>query len=225
MPSIAQSALLQRLHESGALARLQSDFFVLTGIRLDHFTSDQPSSASKVFVPLKAGACDLGWLACALSKDSEKNGAMARLLAGLAEALTRELIDPSGANRWVALPAAVERASKILRSRFQEPLRLSSVAEEIGVSGERLSRLFHASLGITFSDYLNRVRLARCRQLLRNPAAQITEVAFESGFQSLSQFNRRFKASEGISPSTYQRRVADADHDDAARAALLPEDL
>jgi len=49
------------------------------------------------------------------------------------------------------------------------------------------------------------MRLATARQLLSEGAAPITEVAFASGFQSLSQFNRNFAKDEGRSPSEFRK--------------------
>jgi AraC-like DNA-binding protein len=209
MPTIAQTALLRRLDETGALHSLTQDFLLITGLPLGFVaTGASPPGINRIVATVGNGPLVLGELSCPATEDATKNEALQRLLGSLAESLIRKVIDASGAGRRHALPATVERAAKILRERFQEPLRLGEVAQEIGISRERLSRLFHATLGITFSDYLNRVRLDHCRKLLRNPSARIAEVAFESGFQSLSQFNRRFKAAEGISPSNYQRRIS-----------------
>jgi len=106
-----------------------------------------------------------------------------------------------------ALPGPVMATARYLREHgTQGEVSLALVAKRVGLGRERLSRLFHSSLGITFSEYLNQVRLDRCRELLRNSHKGITECAFESGFQSISQFNRRFKAAEGITPGEYRRR-------------------
>jgi transcriptional regulator GlxA family with amidase domain len=210
MPTIAQTALLRRLNDSGELRRLKEDFLLVTGLRLEFAPAPFSKPDHVIAETVGTGALGIGMIWCLKTDDSRKNEALRRVLRSLAEALIRKVIDSSASGRRNVLPAAVERAARILRKRFQEPLRLSEVALEIGISRERLSRLFHSTLGITFTDYLNRVRLEHCRELLRNPEARIADVAFESGFQSLSQFNRRFKATEGISPSRYQRRLSGA---------------
>jgi AraC-like DNA-binding protein len=46
-----------------------------------------------------------------------------------------------------------------------------------------------------------RLRVEKARNLLQNPDKRISEVAFEVGFQSLSQFNRAFKKHAGMTPS------------------------
>jgi AraC-like DNA-binding protein len=108
------------------------------------------------------------------------------------------------------VPASIRQAARVIRERHDQPLPLGEVAAAVGLSRERLSRLFHESLGITFSDYLNEVRLGEARRRLAAPKVSITDIAYASGFQSLSQFNRRFKSAEGISPSAYHRRMTTA---------------
>lgn len=55
--------------------------------------------------------------------------------------------------------------------------------------------------------YLSEVRPAEARKQLSGGSARITEIAFACGFQSLSQFNRRFRATEGMSPSEYRKKA------------------
>jgi transcriptional regulator GlxA family with amidase domain len=162
----------------------------------------------RVLSPLWVGVCELGVFACERSEDPGRNRAAEHLLGLMTEALGQRLMEPA---QHHAIPAKAEAASRLLRERFQDPLRLGDVARELGISRERLSRLFHRSLGVTFSEYLNLVRLNHCRQLLRTTDMPVTRIAFASGFQSLSQFNRRFKASEGMSPSEYRDRHAGSD--------------
>lgn len=211
MPSIARTALLQRLRKSGALDRLQADFTLATGVALTFLPQSQAVPLEMVkynlAVPFVAGTHRLGVLVGLIPEKGPERQALHRLLALALESLGRDLLDPTHSSPEV-VPALVERASRTLRERFQEEIRFGRLAAELGVSRERLSRLFHSTMGITLSDYLNRVRLEHCRRMLSNPETRMVEVAFASGFQSLSQFNRRFKASEGMTPSEYQRRHA-----------------
>jgi AraC-like DNA-binding protein len=67
--------------------------------------------------------------------------------------------------------------------------------------------MFKKSTGLTFTDYLARVRVEKVRNLLLNPHKRISEAAFEAGFQSLSQFNRVFRRVAGEAPTTYRDRL------------------
>jgi AraC-like DNA-binding protein len=57
---------------------------------------------------------------------------------------------------------------------------------------------------LSFTSYLGRVRVEKAKQLLLNPHARISEVAYEVGFQSLTHFNRVFRKLTGESPSAYR---------------------
>ena len=71
------------------------------------------------------------------------------------------------------------------------------------------SEKFKEATGINFVEYVARTRVEKARNLLQNPNLRISEIAFDVGFQSLSQFNRAFKAITGQSPREH-------------RAGLLP---
>jgi AraC-like DNA-binding protein len=65
-------------------------------------------------------------------------------------------------------------------------------------------KTFKKATGLTFTDYLGRVRIEKARELLLNPNARVSEVAYDSGFQSLTHFNRTFHRLLGESPSQYR---------------------
>ena len=68
-------------------------------------------------------------------------------------------------------------------------------------------KLFKQATGLTFTDYLARVRIEKVKNLLQNPHKRISEVAFEAGFQSLSQFNRVFRKIVGQSPTVWRDKM------------------
>jgi len=204
MPRIARDALIRRLHHSGLLDRLQTDARVLFRKRLWLLMPEDPIPKGSIDVPLVAGAVHLGHLGFSASAKKERNDAYLRWLQMAARIFGEELSSPQPQST-LAVPAKVARAARMIRERHREELSLADVAAAVELSRERLSRLFHESLGITFSEYLIQVRLASARQLLSGSDAPITEVAFESGFQSLSQFNRNFSKYEGQTPGGYRR--------------------
>jgi len=69
------------------------------------------------------------------------------------------------------------------------------------VSTAHLSRVFHESTGLTVTEYLSRFRVEHARNRLQRQEKSITEIAFDCGFQSISQFNRTFKKVTGFAPS------------------------
>jgi AraC-like DNA-binding protein len=65
-------------------------------------------------------------------------------------------------------------------------------------------KVFRKSTGLKFTEYLARVRLEDARVRLFNPNLRISEIAYDVGFQSLTQFNRTFKRVFGESPSDFR---------------------
>ncbi|MGJ3242745.1 MAG: helix-turn-helix transcriptional regulator [Opitutales bacterium] len=130
--------------------------------------------------------------------------AVERILLWTAHGLAREVLDLDHGS-GCALPSTIRLATAYLKDHYTETVSLHQVATVAGLSRERLSRLFHRSLGISFSAYLNELRLNHARSQLRETDHTVADIAFAAGFQSLSQFNRRFRQAEGVSPRTYRQ--------------------
>jgi AraC-like DNA-binding protein len=101
----------------------------------------------------------------------------------------------------------VSRARVLIADRHAEDLSLETVANAVNTSAFYFCKMFKKSTGLTFTDYLARVRVEKVRNLLLNPHKRISEAAFEAGFQSLSQFNRVFRRVAGEAPTTYRDRL------------------
>ena len=108
--------------------------------------------------------------------------------------------------RFVALPN--EKFSLVTFRRNQRRIGLR-VVPTIGVSNP-FSELFHKATAMTFTDYVARVRVEKVKNLLQNPRLQITTIAYDTGFQSLSQFNRVFKRVTGVTPRVYRAGLGGA---------------
>ncbi len=114
-------------------------------------------------------------------------------------------------------PPVVKRARAFVAEHLEEEISLSRVARASNMSAFYFCKVFKKSTGVTFTDYLARQRVERVKQELLNPHVRVSESAFNSGFQSLSQFNRVFRRIAGESPSHYRDRIHG--HTAGARAA------
>ena len=110
--------------------------------------------------------------------------------------VTDQLADPE-----LAMPPSVIKACSYIRARaLVDDVNLAEVARHCCVSEGHLSRIFHHSTGLTFREYLTQVRIERAKTLLIHSGKSVTEIAYDSGFQSLSQFHRVFRKTHGASP-------------------------
>jgi len=73
------------------------------------------------------------------------------------------------------------------------------------VSYRHLSVSFQTKLGISFSDYLQSIRMHHAKALLKNTDLPITEVCFRAGYRNLSHFLRVFKKNVGATPKEYRK--------------------
>jgi AraC-like DNA-binding protein len=87
------------------------------------------------------------------------------------------------------------------------PLTLDDAAQFMGVSKSYFAHLFRQYTNSTFVDFLTEVRVKRAQSLFLNPDVQIIDIAFDSGFSSLSSFNRSFKKITGLSPSKFREAM------------------
>ena len=105
-----------------------------------------------------------------------------------------------------AEPAKIWKARCYIQEHSEEELSLTTVARFVKISPNHLSEKFKEVTGVKFVDYIARLRFAKACLLLQNPHLRISEIAFEVGFQSLSQFNRVFKKLSGQSPTEYRAK-------------------
>lgn len=100
----------------------------------------------------------------------------------------------------------IDWVKNYLKNHLNEPLSLEFLAEQAGCTSSHLSRSFTASEGVTLSKYLRKIRLEAACKLLSENNLSITEIALETGYQSLSHFSQIFHRDQGCTPQTYRRR-------------------
>jgi len=105
-------------------------------------------------------------------------------------------------------PLLVQKAREYIDKHKTEQLSLADAAKAAGASVFHFCKVFHKATGLTFTDYVARVRLEDARTQLLNPGRRISEIAYDVGFQSLTQFNRTFKRVFGQSPSEFRARLS-----------------
>lgn len=111
----------------------------------------------------------------------------------------------SGSNKQKYLLDKFNTVFNYMDEHYTEDLTLEQVADIAGFSKFHFSRLFKQYSGQNFYEYLCFRRIKAAETLLLRPDISITEVALQSGFSSLSTFNRMFKKLKKCTPSKYRR--------------------
>ncbi len=92
---------------------------------------------------------------------------------------------------------------------FKEPITIKEIAEVSNMTETSFCRYFKTRTLKTFVRFLNEVRVSYACRLLNNEKYSITDACFESGFNSLSYFNRQFKQITKMSPMQYRQWKTD----------------
>ena len=97
----------------------------------------------------------------------------------------------------------IKTALHIMQKTAGVNTSITGIAEKAGLSTRNLNRLMLKETGLSPKRLLNNFRMEQAKTLLRKPSASVTNVALESGYNSLSQFIAAFRSYTGQLPSHY----------------------
>lgn len=100
----------------------------------------------------------------------------------------------------------VERSQEWLRDHLDAELDLRALARDVGCSQFYLSRIFSERTGKTIRQYHRQLRIEEAARLLTEGRLNVSEVAVEVGYRSLSYFTKAFTAQIGCLPSEFSRK-------------------
>ena len=99
----------------------------------------------------------------------------------------------------------IDKVYKYVMKHNSAPISLTEVAKQIHMSTEAFCRFFKRSTGNTLNEFIQKTRLARVCQDLMQSELSITEIAFDHGFNNLSNFNRQFRKHKKMTPREYRK--------------------
>jgi len=143
-----------------------------------------------------------------IEADEPGAGRYARLL--LAELILVLLRLTEGRHAEVAefpnsLHRKVSEVAQYIGAHYGEPITLNGLSDRFRISPFYLSRIFHQVTGLPVVSYINYVRVEEARLLLASTDLSVTEVAFRTGYQSVTHFGRVFKAAVGLTPQKFRQ--------------------
>ena len=115
-------------------------------------------------------------------------------------------------NSTRALPIALpftenERMQMIMKyidANIADTHTMLSIGNKFGLSGRSLSRLFQATLGISFLQYLKLLRIVKSLEMILHTDKSLSEIAYTIGYQSLSAFSNSFYQFTRVRPSDFK---------------------
>lgn len=93
------------------------------------------------------------------------------------------------------------------QKHFTEPISLEILSKELHLSLSHISRIFSHKLRISFSDYINALRLDEAIRIMNTAKVTVTKVAALAGFPTIRTFNRVFMEKYGMTPSQYRKTI------------------
>lgn len=103
----------------------------------------------------------------------------------------------------------INTACKYVMKHYKEDIALEDVAQQVGLSKEAFCRHFKKVTGITFFTYIKKYRIGYACKLLMETNLNITEVSYDCGFNTISNFNKQFKFIVHTNPSTYREQFTE----------------
>ncbi len=87
---------------------------------------------------------------------------------------------------------------------FLGNLSLETISKELSISKYHISHIFNSKLGISFTDYINTLRINEACHMLKTTDKSITEISGDVGYTTIRSFNRAFKNVVGMTPKNYK---------------------
>ncbi len=98
----------------------------------------------------------------------------------------------------------IEMVMEYINKNFEKPVTLKEVAKLINMTEVSFSRFFRQRTGNTFIDSLTEIRIGNASRLLIDTTQSVAEVAYNCGFNNISNFNRIFKKRKGCVPKEFR---------------------
>ncbi|TDF96233.1 response regulator [Paenibacillus piri] len=125
--------------------------------------------------------------------------------------MLRETIREADAMQSSRYSWKVRQTLERIRENYKEALTVESLAEEVGISGDRLRHLFKQETGVTVLDYITQVRMEHAKQMLQDKRIKVYEIADQVGYKNSQYFSQVFRKTVGVNPLVYAegKRAAD----------------
>ncbi|MFO7726433.1 MAG: helix-turn-helix transcriptional regulator [Oceanipulchritudo sp.] len=210
MPKIIHTVLYEKLRILPEWLSFREDFELLCGLPVE-LREEQAAEESILQVEVEVRGITLGFITADTAQHgdppplSRRKKEACRHLMTLAAERFSTLLASSHTHDHGKMPGPVLKTCRWIQQRaLQGEVRLTEAAAFCGFSASHLSRLFHGSTGMTFQEYVTRFRLQKASSLLLTTESPVTRIAFDSGFQSISQFHRAFRRVYATTPRDYR---------------------
>ena len=107
------------------------------------------------------------------------------------------------------MPNGGSGAEEFIRNNLDSNLKINDVARSARLSTSYISRAFKMTVGVSYCEYVTKVRLDLAKQLLLTSELPVAEIAYTCGLADQPHLTRLFSRMEGLPPRAWQRMVRD----------------
>jgi len=105
--------------------------------------------------------------------------------------------------------ASMNKIIGYVNEHYTEPISVADVCTQVRMSESAFSRYFSKATGLTFTTFVNRLRVGRACQLLMDGEGHVSSICYAVGFNNIANFNRRFLEVKGMTPTEFRRQAGD----------------
>lgn len=145
-----------------------------------------------------------------LAEGIEKVNCLFRMLEILGKSKHGALISESqfdAKNTFCESYESLQKVYDYLYRNMKKEVTLEDISQYVNLNPAALCRAFKSKTRMTIFQFLNKIRIENVCKLLVYSDLSISQVAYESGFNNMAYFNRRFRESTNMSPSEYRNQV------------------
>ncbi len=101
----------------------------------------------------------------------------------------------------------IEHILHYIEDNYKNKIKISELAEEVGLTRTYLSTMFSEQIGTGIKDYIINLRLEKAEELLKHSDLSIQSVALQTGYEDALAFSKAFKKKFNLSPSEYRKQL------------------
>ncbi len=202
--------LLNKVESSSLFQMYSQAFEEVTNCKLFLSLNHEDEAHVLHTVPVSAGVGEVFYLKARLLDgvsplDKEDQSSFSGLLDVFSVQLEDE-VNAAIVDSVDTEPYTLKKAKQYINERLHGKVTLNEVAAANDICAFQLCRLFKKHSGITMTEYVSRKRIESAKSKLREANQQITQVAHDVGFTSISQFNRNFLKYVGVAPTEFREQ-------------------
>ncbi|MCL2253672.1 MAG: AraC family transcriptional regulator [Lachnospiraceae bacterium] len=157
---------------------------------------------------------------CEMYDELLRNGLLAVLLSSIFDKTIASVKSEADRTNYY-----VRKAVEYIQSNYCNPIKITEVADYVGINRSYLYTLFMNAIGISPHQFLATFRITRAAELLHSSSFPIESIALSCGYMDSLVFTKAFKQMKGLSPSVYRKAIRNGEVKKTTEHLQQVEDL